>query len=344
VLRGQGWWRRAGRFLCRPVATPWELGLHLAADSRRIAPAAPILITGATGTLGRAFARICKMRNLAFRLLGRAEMDIADQASVERAIARHQPWALINASGYVRVDQAETEVKRCFRENVQGPAMLAAACARHGVHLTTFSSDLVFDGRRQSPYTEADAVAPLSIYGHSKAAAEHIVLNRHDSALVVRTSSFFGPWDRHNFLTQVLDTLARGAPFSAAGDLTISPTYVPDLVHACLDLIIDRERGVWHLTNGTALTWVELAHLAAQRAGIDASRLEQRSAADLRYLARRPPYSALGSARAILLPPLDCAIGRYLDLRSAPPQLDDLLHIAEARQADGGRRQAGWSG
>ncbi len=277
--------------------------------------AGPILITGATGTLGRAFARICLKRQLAFRLLGRAEMDIADLASVEKAMTRYRPWAVINASGYVRVDQAETDIARCFRENVQGPATLAAACARHSAHLTIFSSGLVFDGARLSPYTEADPVAPLNIYGCSKAAAERIVRDRHDSVLVVRSSSFFGPWDRHNFLTQVLDTLARGAPFTAASDLTVSPTYVPDLVQACLDLVFERACGIWHLTNGTALTWAELAHKAALRAGIDTSRLERQSAAQFRYQARRPRYSALGSARAMLLPSLDCAIDRYIDLR-----------------------------
>jgi dTDP-4-dehydrorhamnose reductase len=339
VLRGQGWWRRPGRFLCAPVATPDDLAGQApqCQPCQHPGPAAPILITGATGTLGRAFARICKKRNLAFHLLGRADMDIADQASVELAMARYQPWAVINASGYVQVDEAEKDIERCFRENVQGPAMLAQACARHGVHLTTFSSDLVFDGQQQQPYTESDSVAPLNIYGHSKAAAEQIVLGQHEHALVVRTSSFFGPWDRHNFLTQVLDTLERGAPFSAASDLTVSPTYVPDLVHACLDLIIDGERGVWHLTNGSALTWAALAHKAALQAGVDPSRLEPRRASEFGYQAQRPAYSALGSARAILLPPLECAIGRYLDLRRAPPELDELFPLADSRQAGGGQ-------
>ena len=343
VLRGQGWWRRPGRFLCHPVATP-EAPTSISADGHLIVgcQVAPILITGATGTLGRAFARICKRRNLAYRLLSRKDMDIADQGSVEQAIARHRPWAIINASGYVRVDEAERDIERCFRENVQGPAVLASACARHKVHLTTFSSDLVFDGAQLSPYREDDAVSPLNIYGHSKAAAEQIVLEQHPGALVVRTSAFFGPWDSFNFLTQVLDTLGRGAPFTAASDLTVSPTYVPDLVHACLDLAIDRESGVWHLTNGTALTWIELAGQAALQAGIDPSRLEARRAADFHFQARRPYYSALGSQRGILLPALADAIGRYLAMRAEPEELEELIHNAETRQAPGeAQRQAG---
>ena len=336
VLRGQGWWRRPGRLLCPPVAAPEALAcIGAECQAGTGGPVAPILITGATGTLGRAFARICRKRNLAYRLLSRKDMDIADEASVERAMAQFAPWAIINACGYVRVDEAERDIERCFRENVQGPAVLAAACARHGVHFTTFSSDLVFDGQQFSPYVEDDAVAPLNIYGHSKAAAEQIVRCQHAGALVIRTSSFFGPWDSYNFVTQVLDTLAQGAPFTAASDITVSPTYVPDLVHACLDLVIDRESGVWHLTNGTPLTWIELASQAAERAGVDASRLEQRRAADFHYQARRPHYSALASSRGILLPPLDCALGRFLQLRSEPEEMEELLHAADTRQPPG---------
>jgi dTDP-4-dehydrorhamnose reductase len=316
ALHGRGWWRRAGRFLCPPVATPDALTSIPAAGQRlAAAAAAPILIAGATGTLGRAFGRICEERNLSFRLLNRRDMDIADPASVEAAIAQHRPWAIVNASGYVRVDHAEHDVERCFRENATGPAVLAAACARHGVQLATFSSDLVFDGRRDSPYVETDAVAPLNVYGRSKAEGERAVLECNPAALVVRTSSFFGPWDEFNFVAQALSALKSGEPFAAADDITVSPTYVPDLVHACLDLIVDRECGVWHLTNGVPVTWAQLAAKAADQAGVDCSRLEAQSAAQCNYVAARPTYTAMHTNRAVLLPTLDSALGRYVQSR-----------------------------
>ncbi|MEO7497464.1 MAG: family 1 glycosylhydrolase, partial [Massilia sp.] len=118
VLHGQGWWRRGGRFLCPPIVTAAG-NSSLPEDGQGVIdmPAEPILITGATGTLGRAFARICNKRNIAFRLLSRREMDIADPVSVEQALHKYRPWAVINASGYVRVDQAEHDIARCFREN-----------------------------------------------------------------------------------------------------------------------------------------------------------------------------------------------------------------------------------
>jgi len=315
VLHGQGWWRRPGRFLCPPVATRdaatslFKLDRH----SAESIPNQPILIIGATGTLGSAFGRICTERNLCHRLLTRTEMDIAVPDLVECAIRRHKPWAIINAGGFVRVDDAEHASELCFRENTIGPAVLADACSKHGIRLLTFSSDLVFDGSKQAPYHESDLVAPLSNYGKSKAEAEKRVLDCHPDSMVIRTSSFFGPWDHFNFVSIALRTLAQGRPFCAANDIVVSPTYIPDLIRACLDLLVDGESGIWHLTNGGAISWADLALAASEAAGVDASRLEARSSNELNFAAARPGYSALASERALLLPNLNSAIGRYIE-------------------------------
>lgn len=331
VLQGLGWWRRPGRFFCPPVrkvhrhaeaATP----LYPGGGPVEEQAIQPILVTGATGTLGRAFAAICEQRNLAYRLLSRQDMDIADRASVERAIARYKPWAIINTSGYVRVDDAEGDVERCMRENTQGAAILAQACAARGLQLLTFSSDLVFDGGKGAPYVESDPVAPLNVYGKSKAEAERRVLERHPQAMVVRTSSFFGPWDRHNFVTIALQVLEQGETFIAAEDVLVSPTYVPDLVHTCLDLLVDRESGIWHITNGGAISWHAFAVKAAALAGIESGRIDGRAARELGYRAARPPYSALTSERAIILRSLDDALARYIE------------HHRQARIAANGER------
>lgn len=319
VLQGLGWWRRPGRFYCPPVATSSTVA-SLAPERQQ--DVRPILIVGATGTLGRAFARICQARQLACVLVGRREMDIADADSVARAIARHRPWAIINAGGYVRVDEAEQDAARCFRENAAGPAVLGAACMRDDIQLLTFSSDLVFDGARDGPYVESDPVAPLNVYGRSKAEAERRVLDACPHALVVRTSAFFGPWDDCNFVTVVLRTLSAGQPFAAAADTVVTPTYVPDLVHACLDLMIDRAHGIWHLANADALSWAELARKACALAGVDDALLQPVPLAALGLAAPRPRYSALGSARARLLPGLDDALARYLQLREDAQEQD----------------------
>jgi dTDP-4-dehydrorhamnose reductase len=150
------------------------------------------------------------------------------------------------------------------------------------------------------------------VYGRSKAEAEQRVLEADPQALIIRTSSFFGPWDKHNFVTQALGALKSGQTFEASNDLVVSPTYVPDLVNASLDLMIDRERGVWHLTNAQAVTWAELARKACEIAGVDASGLRERASTELGYKAVRPAYSALSSERGLLLPSLEDALKRYI--------------------------------
>jgi dTDP-4-dehydrorhamnose reductase len=318
VLHAPGWWRRLSRLQYPPVGQSPRTSQQQSARTlkgqvvkMRGGTTRPLLITGATGTLGRAFARLCEIRGLSFCLLARHEMDIADQASVERAFDEYEPWAIVNAAGYVRVDDAEREFALCRRENTIGPANLARMCARRKARLLSFSSDLVFDGTKQRPYVEGDTPAPLNVYGRSKAEAEALILEAHPSSLVIRTSAFFGPWDEYNFVTVALSTIAAGRAFVAADDATISPTYIPDLVHACLDLLIDGERGLWHLSNTGAITWAELARRAAEFARLDAALVKGRSTRSLGLAAERPDYSVLTSERGLLLAPLEDAISRY---------------------------------
>lgn len=262
----------------------------------------PLLIAGANGTLGRAFQRICAIRGIEAVALNRAELNIANPISVEAALSRYHPWAVVNAAGYVQVDEAEKEFDRCYRENTTGPAVLAAACAYRDVHFLTFSSDLVFDGNKSAAYVENDTPAPLNVYGNSKRLAERDVLACMPQALVVRTSAFFSPWDEYNFVYHVLRAGHNKQAFQAADDVLISPTYVPDLVNVALDLLIDEERGVWHLANQGAYTWADLARLAADMASLDTSFVVPRSMRALGLPAARPVYSVLGSTQGNLLP------------------------------------------
>ncbi|MDQ3256804.1 MAG: sugar nucleotide-binding protein [Acidobacteriota bacterium] len=316
VLNAPGWWQRLDRLHYPPVRNPVGVkdenkrGVKMSRGSAR-----PLLITGATGTLGSAFARICDVRGLSYQLLSRREMDIAEDEPVRQALEDFEPWAVVNAAGYVRVDDAERETQLCYRENTEGPATLAAACAGQGIGLLTFSSDLVFDGAALRPYLESDLTAPLNIYGRSKANAERRVLEAKPTALVVRTSAFFGPWDEYNFVTVALRTLAAGHRFTAVADAIVSPTYVPDLVNASLDLLIDGEHGIWHLANPGAISWAELARRAAQLAGLDPDRVDACSSESLKLVAPRPTYTVLGSELGTLLPSFEDALSRYMQAR-----------------------------
>jgi dTDP-4-dehydrorhamnose reductase len=312
VLGGDGWWREKSR-----LAYPSHHSAHVArAPRRRRSAGRPIVIAGAAGTLGSAFARICVERGLKFVALRRSDLDVTHETSVSRVLDELKPWAVINASGYVRVDDAEHECASCYRVNTKGAVTLGTACAEKGIRFVTFSSDLVFDGETRKPYVESDSVNPLCVYGKSKAEAETCLLSLREQPLIIRTSAFFGPWDSYNFLASTLSALAAGSAVQVADDLVVSPTYVPDLVNVALDLLIDDERGLWHLANRGELTWFELARQVAESVGLCSSLIAGRPERALGYAATRPRYSAIASERGTLMPTLDDAIARYASERA----------------------------
>jgi dTDP-4-dehydrorhamnose reductase len=318
TLATSGWWRRPERFRQRPRTTIYPAGFPPAPAAMRgrarVAARRAILITGGSGTLATAFARICGRRGLRWQLSCRETLDIANADSIAQALDRFRPWAIVNAAGYVRVDDAERDPDRCRRENTTGPRLLAEACAHRRIKLLTFSSDLVFDGSAGRPYLESDDVAPLSTYGRTKADAECDVLARCPDALVARTSALFGPWDAANWVHHALAAFASGDAWPVPCDQRVSPTYVPDLVHTSLDLLIDGARGIWHLANEGDVSWSELARRAAVASGYSDHRVDERGMRVPRP-APRPRYSVLGTERGQLLPPLDDALGRFVKER-----------------------------
>ena len=320
---GPGWWQREDRFHWTPArGCPFVV-----TRNRWTAPdrtPRPVLIAGGGGTLADAVARLCVIRGLAYVRLSRRELDLSDVGAVAAMLERHRPWAVVNAAGLTRVDEAEIHAERSRCDNVHAAAELAEACAAADVPLLGFSSHLVFDGAASAPYDEGDEANPLSVYGRTKLEAERAVLAAHPQALVVRAGALFGPWDERNDATRAIRAVASGRFFSAACDVTVSPTYLPDLVNVALDLLIDRERGVWHLANTGAVTWAEFARAAVRGAGLDPDRVLGVPAAELGWIAKRPAYSALRSSRGAGLPSLDHALHRYLAAREAVevPQME----------------------
>jgi dTDP-4-dehydrorhamnose reductase len=310
TLGAPGWWHCADR-----VLYPEHDDLPAVRDERQSPPGRPILITGASGTLGSAFARLCAARGLAYQALTRHELDVADRDAVRRTVRESGAWAVVNAAGYVRVDDAEDDAAACRHLNSDAAELLAQVCAAAGIPLVAFSSDLVFDGEKDAAYVESDPVSPLGVYGRSKAECEARVLAANPAALVVRTAAFFGPWDEWNFITRTLASLALGVPVDAADDLVVSPTYVPDLVHATLDLLIDGERGIWHLANAGETSWAELARAAARGADLDETLIRGRPHTELGLAARRPRAVPLASERGHVMPPLEAALAAYLNER-----------------------------
>jgi dTDP-4-dehydrorhamnose reductase len=311
VLEAEGWWKRDVNKIDTGIPV-LNIKVRQKAPSSR-----PLVIIGKNGTLGSAFSRIAAERNIHHKLLSRAELDITDKEGIERVINELNPWAIINAAGYVKVDDAEDEIKDCLRSNAQGPSILADVCSTRDVRLLSFSSDLVFDGSKRSPYRESDPVSPLNTYGKCKAKAERRILDVNPDAMVVRTSSFFGPWDDYNFATMTLKKLRENQRVQVANDVYISPTYLPDLAHECLNILLDGEAGIIHLTNNGVISWADFARKIAEYAGYDSGLIDAVPYASLELKAVRPTYSALASDKGVSMPSFDDALRRYLEAMNA---------------------------
>jgi dTDP-4-dehydrorhamnose reductase len=319
LLQADGWWKR-------------DIRIHYYCDDSKQIPNCcfnrndkPLLILGKTGTLGNGFARICEHRNIYHKLLGRDDVDITKPETVENIIKKFEPWAIINATGYVRVDDAEKDMHNCFLINSTGPANLARYCSKHNIQLLSFSSDLVFDGKKNSAYYESDEVNPVNTYGGSKAMAENKMQEYYSDALIIRTSAFFGPWDDYNFIKVSLENFEKGRQFPVAKDVVISPTYIPDLINISLDLLIDKEHGIWHVANDGEITWAELAAVAARKAGYSTDLINAQPLNEMGLLARRPHYSVLKSEKGFKMPSLENALERYFQEVLDAPRAKQLV-------------------
>jgi dTDP-4-dehydrorhamnose reductase len=300
-----------------------------------------VLVVGRSGQLASALARCDRRSELSYICLGRPDLDILDQASIERAIAGVEPAALINASAYTAVDRAEQDADAAMRLNAEGPGNLAEICSRLDIPLIHISTDYVFNGTADRPWRPGDPVDPISVYGRTKAAGEARIRDNHGKHLIVRSSWLFGP-DGNNFLKTMLSLARERDSLSVVSDQTGAPTYVPDLacaLHRILRAVLGSpgfERwGTYHLTNSGHTTWYEFAaeiFRQAEQSGLQMPRLEAIPTSAYRTDAQRPAYSVLDCsdtdlAFGITLPAWQDAIKRCLEAlqRSDPGDQEEVI-------------------
>nr|WP_281379046.1 sugar nucleotide-binding protein [Chthonobacter rhizosphaerae] len=283
TLTGEGWWRRASRFYAhvRPDGTP----APRAAETRRL-----LLVGSGRSAVGRGIAEICEIRGLDHAWsVGRD--DLAGEIEAGRA------WAVVD----IRPPLAA-------RQGVSGER-LADLCRTRRIPYLLFSSEKVFDGSLGRPYVESDPVAPGCETGHQLADLERRALSAHPEGLVVRTGPVLTDAGTtapgHLDGAPVLDAALHGASAPALIPLTTGCfSYLPDLVHAALDLLVDGADGLWHLVNDDEDDWDDVVRRTMGRVGVTldddgASRL-----ADGRVVLR--------SERARVMPARESALGRYL--------------------------------
>ncbi len=265
-----------------------------------------LLVFGAGGQLGKEIGGTVARRNLSAVLLSRAEADIADRQTIVSAVEKTQPSAVINAAAYTKVDKAEDEPEQAYRENRDGPALLAEICAAKGLPLIHVSTDYVFDGTKPTPYIETDPVAPLGIYGASKEAGERAIRDRLEHHVILRTAWVYGVHG-NNFLKTMLNLARTKESWGVVADQRGNPTATADLADALLtaaaraaDKRSSNLWGTYHFAGTGAATWHDFAsEIVSAQAPITGRRPEVRAitTADYPTKAKRPVNSCLDSTR-----------------------------------------------
>ncbi|HEX2968089.1 MAG TPA: family 1 glycosylhydrolase [Bacteroidales bacterium] len=320
LLNVPGWWRRSDRLIFKGENEKLKAAHYDLPVQSKIRP---LLITG-NGSLGKAVSRICTLRGIIHILAGKEEIDISSFESVDKAIARIEPWAILNAAGFSKIDEAENMAFSCFRDNTIGPVILAESCKNAQIRFVTFSADQVFNGRKLSPYCEGDITDPVNIYGLSKKLAEEKVLNIYPGSLIIRSSFFFNPWHAEDPLVRLFNTAEfPGRRFYLPSDIIISPAYIPHLVNHVLDLLIDGESGIWHLSSRDEISFADFVLKALKIADRDYSYVSPIPYSKMGYAARRPVYSVLESSSGIKLPGLESSLNNFIGeyLRSEGQQI-----------------------
>ena len=222
-----------------------------------------ILLLGAAGQLGQELTALAARRQVPLRGLRHAELDIADQPAVSAAIRAERPAVVVNAAAYTKVDQAEADAPAAYRANADGAGALAAACAAEGVPLVHISTDYMFDGSKPGAYVETDPIAPLGVYGASKAAGEAAVRRAAGRHLILRTSWVYGPYG-NNFLKTMLRLAGERDELRIVADQRGCPTATADLAEAILHLLPGVAAdgfpwGTYHCAGTGVTTWCDFA-------------------------------------------------------------------------------------
>jgi len=278
------------------------------------------VIIGALGQLGQEFGKILSAGEMI--PLDIDDLDIADDASLRKAVSPLDFDVILNLAAFHNVGQCEEEPDSAFAVNAKGAFHVARLAREMGTKVVFFSSDYVFGGEteRSTPYLESDRPAPLSVYGTSKVAGEHLVRamapGRH---LIVRSSSLFGcvtskkGW---TFPELMLNKARAGEDLKVVADQFMAPTYTYDLATRVIELLERDVVGTCHVSNSGQCSWHEFACATLEAVGNEAG-IAAVSADEFPAKARRPAYSVLGSGRyeEVGLPPMRHwrdALGAYL--------------------------------
>ena len=273
------------------------------------------LVFGAGGQLGSELMRLLP----GAVGLTHSGLSITDRIGLDRIYRQHRPGLVFNCAAFNAVDRAEAEPDIAFQVNSVGAASVSDACREHGARLVHFSTNFVFDGAMDRPYTESDPAQPLGIYGKSKLEGEQAVLKRLPEALVIRTAAVFGDQGSAvkggSFPERIVERARRGEQLKVVADQLVNPTYARDLAKAAIDLEASGMAGIVHLVAAGCCSWADFARAALSECGLDAE-VEAVRTTELGLPAPRPLNGCLASVRTQPLRPWQESLAEWASNRA----------------------------
>ena len=275
-----------------------------------------VLVTGAGGQLGEAMTAQLGSRHEVVALR-RHELDLADAGGVQSTVGSICPDVIINCAAFTDVDAAEREPVRALSANAWAVRTLARAAVEINATLVHFSTDFVFDGTIDRPYTEEDAANPRGTYAVSKLLGEWFAAEV-PTHYVLRVESLFGGARAKSSIDKILGALRNGAEVKAFSDRTVSPSFVDDVVAATMALLARQSpSGIYHCVNSGWTTWANLARELARLMQLPDAAIKEIPMADANLLAPRPRFAALSNRKlldeGIDMPTWQSALERYTD-------------------------------
>ncbi|QND48903.1 dTDP-4-dehydrorhamnose reductase [Rhizobium lusitanum] len=268
-----------------------------------------VLVTGANGQVGFELQRsLAPLGNVV--AVTRAEMDLANEASILSVLEEHKPSIIVNPAAYTAVDRAESEREQAMAVNAAAPGVLARWAADRGAYLVHYSTDYVFDGTKADAYVETDPVNPQSVYGESKWLGEKAVRSSGAGHVILRTSWVYGHHG-NNFLKTILRLAQERNSLNIVADQIGAPTsaaLIADVTRGVVEFVSRSEgpdvSGTYHLSAQGNTSWYGYAEQIVREAltknftlALQLDALKPITTADYPTPAKRPQNSRLNCAK-----------------------------------------------
>ena len=278
-----------------------------------------ILITGAKGMLAKAVIDQFKDNNELI-LTDVSELDITDENNTNEFITRIKPEYIINCAAYTAVDKAEEDIELAKKVNSIGPKNLAIAAKKNDAILIHISTDYVFNGELDisKSYIEDDEIAPVTVYGKTKAEGEKNIIENCDKYYILRTAWLYG--DGNNFVRTMIKLGKEKEEINVVSDQHGSPTYTVDLA-SIISQVIEKKLpyGIYHSTNEGFTTWYDFTKKIYEIANINC-KVNPVTSEEFIRPAKRPKNSKMSKSKllenGVIIPKYENALERYLNIEN----------------------------